>query len=208
MKRLLLLLLLPLLAACQTPGFLQPFTPASTPDKQHVVLFGDSLSWENQDVTIQKFAENPNWVLSHNAVPATMVGHWVDEMALIPAGSTVIVALGTNDIGNEKNDLEIWKMFQAIQVLHEAGAECIVWLTLNTETADRFPEPRRTDTYTYNDQLRSLADQGQIVVQEWQQTSLGHADWLDLPDFVHYNATGGNAYADTQVDAINRCGGN
>lgn len=213
MKRLALVLICLLtLTGCWTPGYLKPFSPEPTPTSQKVVLFGDSLSWANAALVIDQFSHNPSVAFSHNSFGATSVHHWLDEMALVPDGSTVIVSLGTNDTGNFQNDYDLWKILQALNTLHDAGADCIVWLTLNTETADRFGEvQRKTDIYEYNEMLRYLDGDPnfpQLVIQEWQQISLGHAEWLDLPDFVHYNDAGSTAYADAQVDSINRCGGN
>lgn len=210
MRRLLLLIAALLMCGACTPGYLAQWTPESTPDKQHVVLFGDSLSWGIRDYVIAEFAENPNIVLSHNSFGATRVDMWMDEMAQVPSGSTIVVALGTNDTANLKNDLDIQTLYQGLDTLTATEPDCIVWLTLNTETADQISEPRRTDFYEYNAALRSADDNNlsypDLVLQDWEAISDGHTDWFKSDtDPIHYNPEGAQAFGNTEVDAINRC---
>lgn len=214
MRRIALLLIMVVtLGGCFTPGVLNPFPPDTTPTDQRVVLFGDSLSWDASSEVIALYQANPDVALSHNSFGATTVDNWMDEIGQVPAGSTVVMGLGTNDVALLKDNLDQWKMIEALNILQGNGVNCIVWLTLSTDTADRFGGQRRTDTYEYNAALRSIDSYNNsypnFYLQDWDALSEGHDEYFNFPtDWLHHTQAGQDAYAAAQYDAIHRCGGN
>ena len=90
----------------------------------------------------------------------------------------------------------------------------MVWLTLSTDTADRFGGERGAETYKYNTALRTVdgysTQYPNLWLQDWDAMSEGHDEYYDWAnnDWLHHGPEGELAYAQAQYDAINRCGGN
>lgn len=209
MKYLIRLLPIILLAGCYTPGILSPWRPVNDTTKQHVVIFGDSLTWDASARVIELYAQDPNIVLSHNSFGGTTAQDWIDEMMSVPAGSKVIVALGTNDVMLLKGDLDLWKAMEALNTLTSKGVVCIQWFTLNPTTAS-YNATRQAQTTEYNNVLQlfdAMNDRWPTLqLYDWASMSEGHTDWLNLPnDYVHHNAAGNEAYAQAQFGARTSC---
>lgn len=210
MKYLLRFLPLLLLTGCWTPGVLTNWLPQDDPAKQHVVIFGDSLTWDAQNYTKSLYAADPNVVLSHNSFGGTTVQDWLDEMAMVPAGSIDVVALGTNDTMLLKGDLDLWKAMEALNTLAKQKSSCIVWLTLNPTTAS-YDVVRNRESTEYSNDLRLMAGMNNwpLHLYEWAEQSNGHTEWLNLPnDYVHMTDDGKHVYAQALYDAHNSCGSN
>lgn len=159
------------------------------------VIFGDSLT-----------ARAAPLLSGHeiHAVAGYQVTDWLDEMERLPAGSTVVVALGTNDNRLNTGAVAQQNATRALEALRPA--DCVVWLTLNRTTAALLGDPRKARTHYYNQFLVDTEAAGthpNLHLSLWSATSLGRTDWLDA-SHVHHNAAGNAAYA-AQLAAAAAC---
>lgn len=197
-----------LLTACwPQPAQLSPWTPDTTRSRA-VVVFGDSLSWDAAGEAKTLWTRDAGVSLSYNSFGGTRVDHWLDAMRTVPRGSVVVVALGTNDLalGTQAH----WNAMNALNILRDRGASCIVWLTLNTTSASHREPVIQRQVAAYDAFLRDVDGRNdiwpQLVLQDWSAAAAGHDDWLKLPsDPVHHTPAGNTAYAQTLVDAPGRC---
>lgn len=169
-----------LLAPCEAP---------EAPRRPQVVLFGDSNA---------KMAENaarPLWgdvELTYNAVAGAEIDDWAEEMAQVPDGATVIVALGTNDIADD--EAPALDVAPALELLK---GRCVVWVTVNEAGFDELG--LGDEARALNDRVRS---EDGIEVQDWS----AHAAAAVLgPDHIHHTTAGNEAYARELVEAKELC---
>lgn len=182
MKRLLALLPLAL------GGCLVPFAPPQAPQRPSVVLFGDS------NAKMAESAARPLWgdvAVSYNAIAGHSIDDWAPEMAEVPAGAIVIVALGANDV--LEDEVPAMDVAPALDLL---DGHCVVWVTVNEAS---FPdEPQRSAVWSLNDTIKVSG----VHVQDWS----AHAGAAVLgPDHIHHTAGGTRAYARELVEAKELC---
>lgn len=185
MKRLLTLLPLAL------GGCLAPYAPPQAPTRPSVVLFGDS------NAKMAEAAARPLWgdvAVSYNAIAGHSIDDWAPEMAEVPDGAIVIVALGANDILEHDEAVEV-DAHNATTYL--AGARCIVWVTVNEAGFDVLG--LGDEARAFNDWVRT---EDGIEVQDWS----AHSGAAVLgPDHIHNTAAGTRAYARELVEAKELC---
>lgn len=123
-----------------------------------------------------------------HATPGYELDDWFPEMAAVPAGSTVVVALGSNDVleGDTAGDVE-----HAASLL--AGS-CVVWVTPAQSSFDALGEPFASSARGLVAEMR-----GQARVVEWD-TVLFQPD-----DPVHLTAAGYRAYGPVLRSAAKEC---
>lgn len=177
-----LLVLLPLLGGC-----LAPWGPGD-PD---VVLFGDSNSRFAQE------AARPLWEdvsVSFNAEPGAQLDYWFEEMAEAPGGSTVVVALGANDILKNRTADAVADVQHAAELL---AGHCVVWVTPAQLSFDLLGWPYDERAHAVIGEIR-----GQAHYKDWSVVVL--PEWLDA-GHVHMTETGYLAYAAELVHAKELC---
>jgi hypothetical protein len=203
-----LLLAATILGGCWTNTTpLAPYTPDDT-TKQEVAYFGDSLSWDAGTLLVDDFpAARPDDRLSWNVFGGTQVTDWMARMHQVDPDAIVVAGLGTNDIGIQTLQQAQWNTLDGLNELRDVS--CVVWLTLDENSAAARGPAILAKVRGYNAMLRTIATPAyypNLRLQDWAATSAGHDDWLNLPtDPVHHTAAGNTAYASTLVDAPNRC---
>jgi len=174
------------------PPELAPFTGPES----DVVVFGDSLTAWARAETLPRFTRS----VSYNAVGGTQIDHWSAAMANVPPGSTVVVALGTNDVTNDLMAQIHLDVDAALETLRPAS--CVVWVTVNQFGALGRGWPYDVRTHDLDVYLRQLVIDGtypNLVLSEWSIAANGHGEYL-VDDGVHHTDAGNLAYA-TQLAA-------
>ena len=190
--------------------FEQPVASSATdqPTQQHVVVIGDSLTVGAEQPA--KEAWKPTGAaVSYNAFGGTQWQHWSARFANVPQGSTLLVLLGTNDLGNLDLQTAEWNTLAALNIVAAQQPACVVWFRLNTTTAALRKPAIMGRTLAYNawfDQLVADGTYPWLTIEPWDVTSDGHTEWLQLPaDPVHMTPDGYRAYAEAQAGAPARC---
>ena len=189
--------------------------PATAPDQQRVVVIGDSLTaWAEADA---KEAWKPTGAaVSYQAFGGTRWDHWYDRFAQVPAGTTVLVLLGTNDLSNLTVGQAEWNVLAGLNALADRHPACVVTFLLNTTSASYRSGNIPTETAQYNAWLRDLVDSDRypfLGLYDWDTASAGHTEYLLLPnDPIHHSddddpATmdGNQAYIEAQLAAPSAC---
>lgn len=199
-----------LLSACYPqPATLHPF--AAPTDKPQLALFGDSLGAMAQQPTEAILTQHGDLSVSYNAVGGTRLQHWFDAIANVPAGNSVMLELGTNNVTLDLIADTQTYLHHALDLT--ANAPCVVIPTLNTDGGDRRGWPYDVRTRAFNDELVRLIDAGtypNLRVFDWNATAYGHPEWLmgtaaNPVDWVHYNAEGIGHYAEMLAAAAEVC---
>jgi hypothetical protein len=189
--------------------------PSTAPEQRHVVVIGDSLTaWAETDAKIAWAATGD--AISYQAFGGTQWQHWMKRFEKIPAGSTVEVLLGTNDIGNLTLHQAEWNALAGLEVLATRQPACVVTFLLNTTSASYRPPEIRAKVAGYNAWLVELVESGRypwLGLYDWRADSAGHPEYLLLPgDPVHHTdddnpATmdGNQAYIEAQLRAPSAC---
>lgn len=187
-------------AACDTTSPIATWQPPPTGSTSHrVVLFGDSLSVDAKNEAVTGWSADPTTTVSYNSFGGTRVDHWFDEMRSVPAGSDVVIALGTNDVGDGTVTLDQadWNGVEALEILEGRHVHCVTWLTVSTYSAGLRPAPALQRTRSYDTWLHDLDGRSIypfLRLEEWDVTSQDHPDWLRT-DLVHHTQLGQDAYA-------------
>jgi hypothetical protein len=197
----------------------EPITPPDPNDTgtQLTVLFGDSLSFTSWDETTSLYVADADWQVSlnHDLGYRFDSPRWVARYPSVPAGSTVILALGTNDIASTLSTC--WTDCQtaadikadarhAIAAVTAAGAARVVVPTVNETSAGLSGGPERLwATVAWNDWLARAdvsthPDYRALDLADWATAAEGREDWLG-PDLLHHNAAGETAYAQFLYDS-------
>jgi predicted nucleic acid-binding Zn ribbon protein len=172
------------------------------------VYFGDSLCWDALDELQALYGADQDWRESQNCFGGTQLDTplWWEKYGFVTnapsqMGATVIVALGTNDIGNDASldDTKAQARY-AIETATNAGASTVV---VPTVAYDTLPEPRRSKTLAWNQWLWQ-ADASTnpayraLRVVDWATYAAGHPDWYKLAegDVLHNTPAGQQAYAE------------
>lgn len=123
-----------------------------------------------------------------HATPGYELDDWFTEMARVPAGSTVVVALGSNDVleGDTAGDVA-----HAAALLADS---CVVWVTPAQSSFDALGEPYASSARGLIAEIR-----GQPHVVEWDTSDYQPAD----P--VHLTADGYRAYGPVLRGAAKEC---
>lgn len=184
--------------------------PATAPDQQRVVVIGDSLTAEAE--TDAKEAWKPTGAaVSYQAFGATRWDHWYERLQNVPAGTTVLVLLGTNDLTNLTVQQAEWNTLAGLNLLVDQQPACVVLFLLNTTSASYRPAATQVETATYNAWLRQLLATGTypfLGLYDWDAMSAGHPEYLLLPqDPVHHTRAGHDAYISAQVSGPTACPG-
>lgn len=169
----LLLAVVPALAA------LAPCTAA--PQPPDVVTFGDS--------NVAMVAGQLDGTV--HARPGYELDDWFAEMARVPAGSTVVVALGSNDV------LEVDTAGDVAEAARLLLRRCVVWVTPAQASFDALGEPWSSSARGL---IAEIAAQGHVVVWD-PDVSL-----LQPADPVHLTAAGYAAYGPVLASAAKECG--
>jgi hypothetical protein len=188
--------------------------PIADPDPQDsgavvAVQFGDSLSFTSWNETTDLYVGDPVWKVSLNHDLGTQFDSqkWVNRYPSVPAGSTVILALGTNDVAYDTALAEtVAAARSAIATVSDAGAVRVVVPTVNETSAGLHGGAARLErTHDWNTWLwraeNSLHEDYRVLdVVDWATASSGRTDWLG-PDQLHHNPAGEAAYAQFLYDA-------
>jgi hypothetical protein len=172
------------------------------------VYFGDSLCWAAMEELTALYQADPDWRTSLNCFGGTQLDTplWAEKYGFVSGspsqtGATVIVALGTNDVGNDPSlDTIKAQLRYAVETATNAGASTVV---VPTVAYDTLPEPRRSKTLAWNTWLWQ-ADASTnpayraLRVVDWAAHSAGHPDWYMLAegDVLHNTPAGQQAYAE------------
>lgn len=210
------LALLPLVAlvAC-----LQP--PAEGDEGPELaVVFGDSLATMSRPEKQNLYIEDPLWRASFNVTGGTQLDTpaWVEgypQVGDLAQGgqplSTVILALGTNDIGctvdpapecgpadtlgSVKQDLR-----DAVVAASQAGAVRVVIPNVNTYSASifhggiRLPVTEEWNAWLLQAEASVHPDWAPLDVVDWDVVANTHPEWIG-PDQIHHTVEGQTAYA-------------
>jgi len=172
-----------------------PSEAAGTPPK--VTVIGDSVSDAIvlDDTAQAQLARGIDLVLElapcrrvgqmscpYNGARAPTVIELVESLGAKLAGATVIVAVGYNDSEHEyAQNIE-----DALDGLHDAGVEHVLWVTLRAE---------RHSYLAMNDMIRTAATRHpELTVVDWNLYSRSHPDWFQ-EDGLHLNWAGARAMA-------------
>lgn len=177
-------------------GCLAEWEPVQAPDRPNVVVFGDSNVRFSQSTAAELWGDV---AVSYNAEAGAEVDRWATEMDEVPDDSTVIIALGANDVLDDLMvDAEADVRRAAEQV---SNAECVVWLTVNEATFTTLGWPYDVRAAHINEVIRSL---GTVWVDDWSATAAPHPEWLN-EDHIHHTIDGIVAYASELVGAKELC---
>lgn len=150
----------------------------ATPQAPDVVTFGDSN-------VAMVAAQLDGTVRAHYGYE---LDDWFTEMARVPAGSTVVVALGSNDVleGDTAGDVA-----EAARLL--AGS-CVVWVTPAQSSFDALGEPWSSSARAL---IAEIGGQPHVVVWDTVLFQPG--------DPVHLTASGYRAYGPVLRSARELC---
>jgi hypothetical protein len=168
-------------------------TTLAEPVGAEAYVFGDSLTaWA---------AVGMDWggpVVSVNARANTQINCWTPLMATVPAGATIVIALGTRDVIDDLMAVTRADVDAALAATAHAG--CVVWVTPSQHSADLRGWPYDVRT---TDLRAHLAASGVNIV-DWSATADGHDEYL-TPDEIHHTDAGNRAYQDAERSAVNTC---
>src|SRR5690606_8327604 len=184
--------------------------PYDTGD-QLAVVFGDSLSFTSWDESTALYVADPDWQVSlnHDLGYRFDSPRWVARYPSVPAGSTVILALGTNDIASTLSTC--WPDCQtaadikadarhAIAPATAAGAARVVVPTVNETRAGVAGGARRLwAAVAWNASLARAdasthPDYRPLDVVDCSAVAEGRTDWLG-PHQPDHSPAGEAAYA-------------
>lgn len=218
MKRLLLLLVLSGLLAA---GCLQPPADGDV-GAGLVVQFGDSLATMSGPDSVELYLADPLWRASFNQTGGTQLdtSAWVDGYPHSgdavqggQPGATVVLALGTNDIGcvveydaslcgstdtlaSVKGDFRA-----AVAAATNSGAGRVVAVNVSEESAavyhggSRLAITQAWNAWLLQADASTHPDYRLLDVVDWSSETEGHAgDWY-AGDQIHHNEAGQAAYA-------------
>lgn len=197
--------LVALAAAVIASAACEPIADSPSGDTGEVlaVQFGDSLSRMSENPLVALYVNDPVWRVSLNHQGGTEfdTNTWVNRYPSVPAGATVVLALGTNDLSNDSLSDAKADARAAIAAVSDAGAVRVVVPTVNETSAYEFGGQARLDkTQAWNAWLwqaeNSLhVDYRALDVVDWAAVSAGRTDWL-AADRLHHNVAGEQAYAE------------
>lgn len=143
----------------------------------------------------------------YTAAPGTQINNHSASLPQLGVEDCVVMELGTNDISSEVHQQTEVDLHQAADELADTGRQ--IWFTLNVTGGDLRGTPYSSRTRWFNDELlRMDADDARwpnLVVWRWDIESLGHPEWLSLPDKIHYNAVGTEHFAASLTAAAEAC---
>lgn len=222
MRKLIAALAAALALATACDPIASPATEDSGPEL--AVQFGDSLSVTSTEEIQPLYDNDALWRVSLNhyggtrfdtAVWANRYGSVTDPGLGGQPASTVILALGTNDIASTLSgcttscqtaaDIKA-DARHAIATVTDAGAARVVVVNVNETSAGLYGGAERVwATVAWNDWLDQAEasthpDYRALDVADWAAASSGHPDWL-ADDHLHHNAPGQAAYAQFLYDA-------
>lgn len=210
------------LSACAQDGHLGTPTPAITETTHEVVYyFGDSLGAMSRGPCAP---DNPNpctslrdiWpthpeysVSTENIQGGTFLQDWHLAMNNLPAATTVVLELGTNNLLNEAwNTGETRQnMIDTLNIMRSRGVTRVVWPTIN-----EYVGHLRGGNYEFrpmwmNQWMRDLVASGEyadigLEIADWNAIAspLGHTIISD--DNLHHNVDGNNLFAEFMVEAV------
>jgi lysophospholipase L1-like esterase len=171
-------------------------------EPQTVEVVGDSLTFQADDgeggqTTLLAALEREGFDPSGGGFPGMTVESAYQQMWSKGSPEILVIALGTNDMGNGNVPLDAVRSTLS-NWLQEVPDTCVVFVGVNETTQawqlDQYGPP-------YNEMLRQLADEhgdGHVV------------DWTPEPgmiaeDGIHLTDEGRAAYRDLIVDGVERC---
>jgi hypothetical protein len=182
--------------------------PTTAPDQPRVVVIGDSLTAEPEPQAKEAW-KGTGAAVSYQAFGGTRWDHWYERFQNVPAGTTVLVALGTNDLSNLTVQQAEWNLLAGLNLLADRQPACVVLYLLNTTSASYRDATTRAETATYNAWLHELVDSGTypfLGLYDWDAASAGHPEYLTLPkDPIHHTPLGHAAYIGAQVSGPSAC---
>jgi hypothetical protein len=126
-----------------------------------------------------------------HATAGYSIDDWAPEMADVPDGAVVVVALGSNDI-LEHQDAALNEVV-ARGLLGDVS--CVVWVTVNQPSFDQLG--LGAEARSFNDWLRTGPG---LVPSEWSTTKT-----QPMPNAVHYTPSGYDDYAAKLAAAPELC---
>lgn len=185
--------------------------PPVVAGQQRLVVRGDSLAAMAESIAkpLLKESHGGKGPVCYVAQGMTQLDHHLEAFAQVDPTDCAIVELGTNDGLKDLWEVILADMHAVADELADADTQ--VWFTLNETGADMIGFPYDVRAHRFNDELLRMNEDRErwpnLVVWRWDLESLGHPEWLNLPDKLHYNSLGTTRYAQSLVSAAAACPG-